>query len=296
VPADGDQVPLTERLFYAFNAVSRWAGRGVNDAAGTGEGRRGCGHPLTLLKFVVFFLMLVLLPVFMLPMVLARLAQTGRTGFQYSAAVQLAQGEGARWAHGTLPPAASAAAIRTGAAAIAEHDPGFHAEALTDWSVAVTALIRQSLVSGDAAPARTVMANGLYRIHRALLELRTRAGVTCEGSWGAIDAALVAASRGALLEEVRVRVTCRGWRQERHKPTGTALRGGPDVGTWSEDLTFARSSAATTPDVGGLPAGRCPSCGAHLDLDPDGACRYCHGVVTVGRRDWVLVSWQREPW
>jgi hypothetical protein len=302
MPADAEKFPLPERIFLAYTAMSRWAGRGM---AARPDGKRpGCAHPLTLIKGLIFLLVLVLLPLFMLPMLVVRLGQLGRTGFRYGASVDVAAGEQARWGHGTLPPGQGTAVISQGTAAMAGRDPGFHAGTLTNWAVAATALLCQSLVSGDAICTRTFMANGLYDAHQALLELRARNAVSCAGAWQAVGATVVEATRSPLTEQVRVRVSCRGWRWERHEPTGLTLRGGPDSApnnapggeTWSEDLTFARAASAITPPGGGLPAGRCPSCGAHLDLDPGGACRYCLGVVTAGHHDWVLVSWQREPW
>ena len=112
------------------------------------------------------------------------------------------------------------------------------------------------------------MSNGLYQAHEALLDLRGRANVSCAGSWQVTGALVTGVSRSPLTEQVRVRVECAGWREERHDPTGITLRGGPEPSTWMEFLTFARSAGAVTPPGGGLPAGRCPSCGAGLDLDP----------------------------
>jgi hypothetical protein len=158
------------------------------------------------------------------------------------AAVRISHGTAARWGHGVLPPPPDPAELRAGIATISGHDPGFRARALTEWATEASALIGQSLVSGDAVPPRTFMSNGLYRTHLALLQLRAEGDMSCSGSWQAVQAFVV------------------------------------------------------TPAAGGLPASRCPSCGAGLDLDPDGACRYCHGIVTAGSHDWVLLSWQRKPW
>jgi hypothetical protein len=299
VPAERERLPLTERLFGSFTAVSHWAGRGF---APRPDGRepRGCGRPLVLLKAVIFLLVIAVFPLFVLPMVLVRLAQTGWTGLRYGASVDMASGAAARWGHGALAPVPAIGPdgepAAGAAAGITAHDPRFRAETLTGWAVAVTALLRESLVTGDPAPARTFMANGLYRTHQALLELRAEAEVSDTGSWRAVSAVVIGTARSALVEQVWVRVRCQGWRWERHEPTGVTLRGGPDEATWSEDFTFARAAGAITPPGGGLPASRCPSCGAGLDLDPGGACRYCRGVVTVGRQDWVLVSWRSEPW
>jgi hypothetical protein len=229
-------------------------------------------------------------------MMVVRLLASGRPSFRYGSSVDITVGDEARWGHGVLAPAADDVVIGSAAEYIARRDLGFRVTALTDWAVAATGLNCQSLVSGDATCTRTFMANGLYRSHQALLELRGRSEVSCSGAWRAVSAAVVEARRSQLVEEVRVRVHCRGWRMERHEPTGLTLRGGPEAAAWSEDLTFARAAGAVTPAAGGLPASRCPSCGAQLDLDPGGACRYCRGVVTAGSHDWVLVSWQREPW
>jgi len=291
MPHGGEKLPLSERVFYGFTAVSQWAMRNNRRMRG-----RGCANPLSCLTTLIFLIVVVVCPVFILPMMLARFASMGLAGLRYGASVDVTTGDEARWGHGTLQPVPDPARINAGAVAIARADPGFRAHALTDWAYAASMLICQSLVSGDATCTRTFMSNGMYRAHQALLELRTGADVSFEGSWRTIDAYVVEAIRTALVEEVRVRVTCHGWRLERHQPTGATLRGGPGEANWSEDLTFARSTGTITPPGGGLPASRCPSCGAHLDLNADGACRYCKGIVTAGRHDWVLVSWQREAW
>lgn len=232
----------------------------------------------------------------LLSFVIVRLATGGLAAFAQASAIDAAGGEPARLGHDVLEPVSSAPAVRAAMAAIASRDPGFRANALTDWAGVAVRLLCQSVTIGDATPARTFMANGLFRTHRALLELRAEAGVSCEGSWEAVDAAVVQAISTPRFDEVRIRVGCQGWRWERHGPTGLTLRGGPDRVTWSEDLTFGRSAGALTPAAGGLPARNCPSCGSPLDLDAEGACQYCRGIVTAGRHDWVLVSWRRGPW
>jgi hypothetical protein len=277
-----------------LRAAARWASPSRSSAAG--GRRRGWLHPLGLFKAVIFLLMILLLPVVMLPLLFIRIATAGRTMVRYATTIRVTTGDRARSSFGTLQSGSDPASLAAGLAAIADHDPAFEAAKLTGWAAAATALLCQSLTSGDATPARTFMANGLFRSHQALLELRAQADVSCAGSWRALDAAVVQAVRTPLLDEVRVRARCQGWCADRHEGTGLTLRSRPDGSTWAEDLTFGRSAHATSPAAGGLPARRCPSCGAPLDLDADGACAYCHGIVTAGRHDWVLTEWRREPW
>ena len=190
--------------------------------------------------------------------------------------MNMTSGESARWRYGALDPVPQAEVVHAGAARIAGHDAQFDPAKLCDWAAAATRLICQSLTSADATPARTFRANGLFRTYVATLELRANAGVGCAGAWEPASAVLVNAVSTPLFDEVRVRVTCQGWCRENHAPTGLTLRGGAGQGTWSEDLTFGRSADAISPAAGGLPASRCPSCGAPLDLDADGAA----GTVT----------------
>lgn len=293
--ATGDRLPPTEWLFTRFTALTNWAASDLRTRP-DGSGPRGCASPIGILKALIFLLTLVCLPLFALPMMLARLATAGMSGMRLGAAAGVKSGDEARWAHGSYGDAAHFARAGATAEDIMLRDPGFRVSALVDWAVAATALLRDSLISGDVTGPRAFMSNGLYQAHGALLDLRRRADVSCTGSYQVTGALVTGVSRSPLTEQVQVRVECAGWREERHDPTGITLRGGPQADTWMEFLTFARSAGAVTPPGGGLPAGRCPSCGAGLDLDPGGACRYCRGVVTAGRYDWVLVAWQRTPW
>jgi hypothetical protein len=295
--AQRDKQPLDEGLFNFLRSASRWASNGLTSRPGQrAKYPGGCLNPIAFFKIVVFLLLIILMPLFMLPLILVRLVMFGPNALQFSSSVDVAAGDAARWGRGVLEPESDASMIKAGLAAIACRDPGFQPARLTEWASAASALICQSLTSGDPTPARTFMANGLFRTHSALLELRSQGTVSCEGSWAAAGARVVDAVSTPLFDEVRVRLRCEGSCWERHGITGLTLRGGPDRTSWSEDLTFGRSSRATTPPAGGLPAKLCPSCGAPLDLDQDGVCRYCNGIVTAGRLDWVLIGWRREPW
>jgi hypothetical protein len=289
----GDKDTLTERYLTVSRSLMRWASP---SSSGGRPSPLGCLNPLLAIKIVVVVVVVLLFPLFMLPMLIGRLATFGGAAIRYSSVLDVTSGEPARWGYGTLAPQADARSIQHGAAMIAGHDPEFDPAILTRWAVAATGLMCASLTSADTTPARTFMVNGLFRTYQALLELRSRATVGCQGSWQAVNAVLAEAVSTPLLDEVRVRVTCQGWCLERYGSSGITLRGSEDIRTWSEDLTFGRSAGAVSPVAGGLPARRCPSCGAPLDLDRDGTCTYCHGVVTAGRHDWVLIAWRREPW
>lgn len=291
---DSDRDTVSEWFLSAARTVMRWGSSKSKPAGKTSA--LGCFNPFLIFQIVMVLLLVALMPLYLLPMMLVRLVTVGRTSIRYSSALDVTSGPPARWSYGALEPVADAASVQAGTAAIAAHDPQFDPGRIMTWAAAASGLIGESASTGDAIPARTFMANGLFRSYQALLELRAQAGVACPASWRATSAALVEAVATPLFDEVRVRLQCEGWCYEMHEPSGIVVRGSKEPGTWTEDLTFGRSADAISPAAGGLPARRCPSCGAPLSLDRDGACTYCHGIVTAGRHDWVLIGWRREPW
>ena len=76
---------------------------------------------------------------------------------------------------------------------------------------------------------------------------------------------------------------------------GRVVRGNKQVNQWAEDWTFQRSGSATTPVGGGTLTAKCPNCGAPLDLDLAGTCKYCKAPVSSGAYDWVLARIAQLP-
>ena len=56
----------------------------------------------------------------------------------------------------------------------------------------------------------------------------------------------------------------------------------------AEDWSFQRSVDRHDPDGGGTLSVKCPNCGAPLDVDLAGVCKYCQAPVMSGDYDWVL--------
>lgn len=57
-----------------------------------------------------------------------------------------------------------------------------------------------------------------------------------------------------------------------------------------EDWLFERDAGTLTVQSGGVTAQKCPSCGAPLQLDEVGQCRFCKADVTSGKFDWVVAA------
>ena len=57
---------------------------------------------------------------------------------------------------------------------------------------------------------------------------------------------------------------------------------------FTEFWTFTRSAGTKTLVSGGITEKKCPNCGAALEVNAVGQCKYCGAEVTSGKFDWVL--------
>jgi hypothetical protein len=204
-------------------------------------------------------------------------------------------GERAQASYEQLTPAANPDAVTAVLATIRSRDAAFDLDATTRGVVRARAVVNEARQSGDASIARLVMSSGLWSVFVMLLDKGAARGVRREDKSVVVSAKVVAATRDQLAEQLRIRLECRGERCERIEQQ--VLRGQPgEHATWDEDWIIRRSAAATTPANGGVLVGRCPQCGADLDIDAGGACTYCQALVLTGGQDWIVWSIQEAPW
>jgi hypothetical protein len=204
-------------------------------------------------------------------------------------------GERAQASYEQLTPAANPGAVTAVLATIRSRDADFDLDATTTGVVRARAAVNRARQSGDASIARPVMSHGLWSVFVMLLDQGAARGVRREDTSVVVSAKVVAATRDQLAEQLRIRLACQGQRCERIDQQ--VLRGqGGEQATWDEDWIIRRSAAATTPANGGVLVGRCPQCGAGLDIDAGGACTYCQALVLTGGQDWIVWSIEEAPW
>jgi hypothetical protein len=178
--------------------------------------------------------------------------------------------------------------VSAGVAAVRVTDPDFEPLGLARVAEAGYALLEQSLISGDASAVRAFMGPGLWHLHRLVLEERARFGVQAVAEAKVEAAEVFDVARGATFDRVRVRLRLNGRRFDRDAATGVTVRFTSEPRQWCEEWTFTRSVAATTVVGRGLLHNTCSYCGARLQVDDQGTCRWCHSVVMGGQQDWVL--------
>jgi hypothetical protein len=107
------------------------------------------------------------------------------------------------------------------------------------------------------------------------------------------DLRLDSIRHGTVFDDVTVRVAASCADYEVDERTGKMIFGSKQPSSFTEFWTFQRSRGAQTTGRSVLDK-VCPNCGAPLDINQVGECKYCKAAVTSGRFDWVLSRIEQE--
>jgi predicted lipid-binding transport protein (Tim44 family) len=197
---------------------------------------------------------------------------------------------------GTAPAAAAPESSEAGLAAIQAHDPGFSRERFLEEVQRTFFIVQEAWTQRQPGLSRQVMADGLWQQHRVQIQGYVDAhkrNVLEDLAVGNLT--IIAAHHDSSYDTITVRVLAACADYDVDDEHDRVIRGNKHVGQWMEDWTFQRSASATTPPGGGTLAAKCPNCGAPLDLDLAGTCKYCKAPVSSGSYDWVLARIAQVP-
>jgi hypothetical protein len=182
------------------------------------------------------------------------------------------------------------------ATAVFASDPGFDLATTTAAVVRARQVVEVCRQARDPSAARQVMSDGLWRVFAMLLVERAAHDLRRLGTSDVVDAAVASVVQDRLAVELCIRLTCQGERGDVFGATGVAVRGGPTAQTWYEYWTVRRAAGAVTPPGGGILDGRCPQCGAPLQVDANGGCGHCRSLVLASGADWTVWNIEVPPW
>ncbi len=197
---------------------------------------------------------------------------------------------------GSAPAAARPESAASGLAAITAHDPGFSQEAFLEQAQRTFFVVQQAWTERQPGMSRQVMADGLWQQHRSQIQgyIDAHKRNVLE-DLAVADLTIIAAHHDQRYDTITTRVVAACADYDVEDGNGRVVRGNKHVGQWAEDWTFQRSGTATTPTAGGTLTAKCPNCGAPLDLDLAGTCKYCKAPVSSGAYDWVLARIAQLP-
>jgi predicted lipid-binding transport protein (Tim44 family) len=183
---------------------------------------------------------------------------------------------------------------QVGLATIQAEDPQFQPDAFRARAQQAFLALQQAWQERDLTASRPFMSPGLYlgwsSQVQQLIELHKKnvlEGLRIDG----LD--VVKVVHGQALDNVTVRVTATCADYEVDEQTGRMIFGSRSPSQFVEYWTFQRSVGVQTTDRSILDR-VCPNCGAPLEINQVGECRYCRAAVTSGRFDWVLSRIEQE--
>ena len=213
--------------------------------------------------------------------------------------------DGPDWMHDDRPAAASipgelfpesharamqaASPVDVGLAAIKAHDPAFDLEQFTQQVQRSFFIVQEAWSERKPEMSRQVMADSIWQQHRDQIQGYINGHkrnmldyLSVSNIWP------VAAHSDSSYDTITVRIVAACADYDVDDKSGRVVRGDREVKQWAEDWTFQRSSQAVTKEGGTALATKCPNCGAPLDVDLAGLCRYCKAPIMSGQYDWVL--------
>ncbi|HEV2369555.1 MAG TPA: TIM44-like domain-containing protein [Acidimicrobiales bacterium] len=189
---------------------------------------------------------------------------------------------------GTGADAGAPESARSGIEAIHAHDPAFDESAFLASAERSFFLVQKAWTEQKPELSRQVMADGVWQQHKSQIESQEASGTRNILDGLAVGSAnVIAAASDQSYDTITVRFLAASADYYVNQ-SGRVVRGDRQIRQWREDWIFQRSSDATTKTGGGTLDSKCPNCGAPLDLDLGGVCKYCHAPVMSGRYDWVL--------
>lgn len=236
---------------------------------------------------------------FMIIRMLIRRSQGGGTSFDESGTLPAEMAPtamGQTFDGGETARATTAVQLTEGIDEIKAHDPAFDPDQLITGLQASFYVVQQGWSERRPDLTRSVMADSIWNAHRMQIDGYTRSKQTNLMDGLAIQYAnLVAASCDGSHDTIVVRFFAQSADYVVNDDNGKMVRGHTDLQNWCEDWVYQRSARARTNPEGGLLQRKCPNCGAPLDVEETGACKFCRAPIMAGDQDWVLVRIDQLP-
>ena len=192
----------------------------------------------------------------------------------------------------------SKAELDAGVAKITAHDPAFNeADFLSDVNRAFFT-IQQAWTERKPDLSRQVMHDGIWNQHKFQIDQYISQNKQNVLENLAIqNTRMVAANSDESFDTIVVRyfASCADYDIDLSNDKRKVIRGSQKIEHWAEDWVYQRSSRAVTKPNEGTMNQKCPNCGAPLDLDLSGICKYCKAPVMSGEFDWVLTRIEQLP-
>ena len=177
-------------------------------------------------------------------------------------------------------------------ASLRARDPAFDDAAFLARTRTAFAKVQAAWCSHDLTPMRPFVSDGIHE--RFALQTKEQEELGYRDRMDDLhvlgaELARVVTQRPFDVVTVALHATAKDYRVR--LADGTKIRGTDAPEEFVEYWTFQRRTGGSTkPGSAGLIEGRCPNCGAAIELNQWSACTYCRAILRSGEFDWVLTE------
>jgi len=178
-------------------------------------------------------------------------------------------------------------------------DPGWNEERFLDMAETIFFKVQEAWTKKKLEIARPFITDAVYNRFKQQIDDLTRRGLV-----NVLENIVIGSSEIVKIEQdneydsitVKFRASMKDYKIE--EKTGNIVSGSKDQSPpFTEYWTFIRRAGVKTRDTHAVKEKKCPNCGAPLDINESGVCKYCKANVVSGDFDWVLSKiTQKEEW
>lgn len=182
---------------------------------------------------------------------------------------------------------------------LVESDPDWNEDRFLDVAETIFFTVQEGWTKKELNICRPYLSNSVYNRFKKQLEDLTKRGLrnVCENIVvGSTEIVKIEQDKQFDSVTVKFRASMRDYKV--NEKTGQLVEGSTaQTPPFTEFWTFVRKAGLKTKEAHAVESKKCPNCGAPLEINESGVCKYCKANVVSGNFDWVLSKiTQRDEW
>lgn len=173
---------------------------------------------------------------------------------------------------------------------LAEGDPDWNEDRFLDTAETIFFTVQEGWTKKELNICRPYLSDSVYNRFKKQLADLTRRGLrnVCENIVvGSTEIVKIEQDKQFDSITVKFRASMRDYKVD--EKTGRVKEGSTaQTPPFTEFWTFVRKAGLKTREAHAVQDKKCPNCGAPLEINESGVCKYCKANVVSGNFDWVL--------